>query len=999
MTTTKPITIALAYFLVFHFAPCLGISQETNENTTKLPDNQLANELKYVPDNAFAISVLHSADLLDLAGEKFIPGANALPLPFKHSDVDSLTAFAMPGMDRNQRFNIGLVLQFNKDVSASALARALIPDSVRQESPEFKFFAPKSFSRRAGSPPIFFILSPDPRTAILATEPNFLFQLFANAKRREESATTVEKPWEPLRTQMLERKLTGQLVGAVDYARLSHYLLSHNIDYLTEPGRESEIEFPVDSYQFDAAFASFDFNRTNTLEVFLLNARDETRELAIVPSKVPAAKIRGFFDVLVKQSPKSAAKNVEALYERFSNLFQSVEATETSSEIRWASSSFPEASEVMDLLKKMVLANQTMAAHQMKLLSTSNNFMQMGLALLNFESAYGKFPGDILSEDGKPLLSWRVAVLPYIENQELYEKFHLDEPWDSEHNRSLIRKMPDVFQTRESKLFSSKTHIQRPIGKGTVASSPGIGFKGITDGGSSTIALVEAEDAVTWTQPADFAHEEWQSGAPGTYRLCIMCDGSRFRIPNDYSADKLAAAVRYKDGKPAVDLAEPLRRVIIAERSETVSTEEEVQSLIDKANWDSQEGVSNLLRLAGAASELPRRSAGKIVDKFAIGLKDHDPLKRQLALQGILISCRGVDLPIQGILQVAKNDRFEKNRWLAIQLLMRQFDKVALQSLAASELGASEFLSLLVRTDSEAQRIVPFLADTFLPLLESKERMTLSFALDIFRDYGSTRHAPSLRKLLKTGDQDLKSYVQYLLENRLGDGPLVKAMSENGGDMGAAVEKLAEGARVEKDVVYSVTFEEYSYRKNYEGNLNLNDFKQLATQPLVYISLTESRIDDEGLAVLASIKSLKRLKLINCKFVSSEGFRVLEQLPDLEYLEVNSANFNDLGAVAISKLENLKDLILSGTDLGDTGMAALADLGKLEWLDVSRTLVTDQGLAQFKGHKMLEKIDLFNVGITDKSIDTLLSLKNLRSTNTHSTGITEAGAKRLGNAN
>ncbi|MEQ8837542.1 MAG: DUF1559 domain-containing protein, partial [Lacipirellulaceae bacterium] len=69
-----------------------------------------------------------------------------------------------------------------------------------------------------------------------------------------------------------------------------------------------------------------------------------------------------------------------------------------------------------------------------------NNFKQVGLALQNYTSAKrlkGFQPPAIYSEDGKPLLSWRVAVLPYIDQQALYNQFHLDEPWDSEHNLKL----------------------------------------------------------------------------------------------------------------------------------------------------------------------------------------------------------------------------------------------------------------------------------------------------------------------------------------------------------------------------------------------------------------------------------------------------------------------------------------------------------------------------------------------------------------------------------
>ncbi len=76
----------------------------------------------------------------------------------------------------------------------------------------------------------------------------------------------------------------------------------------------------------------------------------------------------------------------------------------------------------------------------------TNNLKQIGLALHNYHSATNGFPAAaITSKDGKPLLSWRVAILPFIEQQNLYNEFHLDEAWDSPHNKALIARMPKTY--------------------------------------------------------------------------------------------------------------------------------------------------------------------------------------------------------------------------------------------------------------------------------------------------------------------------------------------------------------------------------------------------------------------------------------------------------------------------------------------------------------------------------------------------------------------------
>ena len=61
----------------------------------------------------------------------------------------------------------------------------------------------------------------------------------------------------------------------------------------------------------------------------------------------------------------------------------------------------------------------------------------------NYREAHGRFPAPaIQGKDGKPLLSWRVAILPYLEEDGLYQSFKLDEPWDSPHNKPLLERMP-----------------------------------------------------------------------------------------------------------------------------------------------------------------------------------------------------------------------------------------------------------------------------------------------------------------------------------------------------------------------------------------------------------------------------------------------------------------------------------------------------------------------------------------------------------------------------
>ncbi len=106
-----------------------------------------------------------------------------------------------------------------------------------------------------------------------------------------------------------------------------------------------------------------------------------------------------------------------------------------------------------------------------------------------------------------PQLSWRVHILPYIGEEELYKQFHLDEPWDSEHNKSLVEKMPAVYACEGVDIPKGHTVYQKPDGPQTPRDSERSGGAGL---GTGMILLLEvdADKAVVWTALEDFSIEQ-----------------------------------------------------------------------------------------------------------------------------------------------------------------------------------------------------------------------------------------------------------------------------------------------------------------------------------------------------------------------------------------------------------------------------------------------------------------------------------------------------------
>jgi RNA polymerase sigma factor (sigma-70 family) len=185
-----------------------------------------------------------------------------------------------------------------------------------------------------------------------------------------------------------------------------------------------------------------------------------------------------------------------------------------------------------------------------------NNLKQIGLAMHNYHDQEKNFPAHaIYSKDGKtPLLSWRVAILPYIDQQALYNEFKLDEPWDSKHNKKLIAKMPMIYKmpgdgkAKEAK--EGETFYQVITGPDTLFNgAKAMKITDITDGTSNTILVVEAKVPVAWSKPDDVPLPKDKDkrlplgGCFSNGFHAVFCDGSVRMFPHDVDIAVFRAAI------------------------------------------------------------------------------------------------------------------------------------------------------------------------------------------------------------------------------------------------------------------------------------------------------------------------------------------------------------------------------------------------------------------------------------------------------------------------
>jgi hypothetical protein len=137
----------------------------------------------------------------------------------------------------------------------------------------------------------------------------------------------------------------------------------------------------------------------------------------------------------------------------------------------------------------------------------------LAMAMHTYKGAYGQLPPAVVyGEDGKPLLSWRVLILPFLEQDDLYRQFKLDEAWDSPHNLALLPRMPVDYAPparKAAKLPPYHTICQVFVGKGTAFEGPeGLRIpEDFPDGTTQTLLVVEAGQAVPWTKPEDIAYD------------------------------------------------------------------------------------------------------------------------------------------------------------------------------------------------------------------------------------------------------------------------------------------------------------------------------------------------------------------------------------------------------------------------------------------------------------------------------------------------------------
>ena len=193
------------------------------------------------------------------------------------------------------------------------------------------------------------------------------------------------------------------------------------------------------------------------------------------------------------------------------------------------------------------------------------------MAVVNYHDANGHYPpAFIADENGTPIHSWRVLLLPYLEKQELFDRYDFTQPWNSEANLRLAEEMPAVYAFHGSyEAGVVTTNYLAVVGENTVW--PGSSYRKageVTDEQASTILIVEnVGEEVHWMEPRDLhvdsmSYQVNHSKGVGSKYLApavVMLDGSLRRLENELPDDVFWALLTVNGGEPLTSAGDSWR--------------------------------------------------------------------------------------------------------------------------------------------------------------------------------------------------------------------------------------------------------------------------------------------------------------------------------------------------------------------------------------------------------------------------------------------------------
>lgn len=414
--------------------------------------------------------------------------------PLKIIRLDVLVGFPGPAGPQ-----AGAVVQLSEPFDINDLNPQLLDGQGLQRDGKFEFLAAPD--------PDFIYHQVDPRTTVLGTK-IFVKQMVAPRKQPGKVASLIKQV-----------KTEHDLLAIVAIETLRPLILG----MLDQPMQQLPPSLAQDAQTIieTTDFAALGVNLSDSERVQLVLAgasEDDTDRLEKAIARSMEFSLETFVTEFKNQftDPSPTAASVRSYVDRLSaSLAGKMTPVRKGNALVLDIAEFQSVA-VIGTLTGLLLPAVQAAREAARRVQSSNNLKQIGLAFHNFHDAYGNFPAAAgVDNDGVPMLSWRVALLPFLEESQLYEEFHLDEPWDSDHNIKLLERMPAVYRHPSRVTEPGYTVYQVPLSdKSLLRLTEPTKIQEITDGTSNTILALEtsAEAAVPWTAPQDYKIDENNPG-------------------------------------------------------------------------------------------------------------------------------------------------------------------------------------------------------------------------------------------------------------------------------------------------------------------------------------------------------------------------------------------------------------------------------------------------------------------------------------------------------
>jgi hypothetical protein len=188
-----------------------------------------------------------------------------------------------------------------------------------------------------------------------------------------------------------------------------------------------------------------------------------------------------------------------------------------------------------------------------------SNLSRIAQAMRNYHDTYGSFPPAVTySADGKPMHSWRVLLLPFLNERPLYSQYNMNEPWNSHWNSQLLSRMPKVYACPSAPPGTGETHYAVPVGAKTMfPPERAVSIREIIDGTSNTIMVLESHGSnLNWMAPVDMTVS---AGVPGAQPAVFsslhtggfhvsLADGAVRYLSYDVATPQMLDAMLSRDG-------------------------------------------------------------------------------------------------------------------------------------------------------------------------------------------------------------------------------------------------------------------------------------------------------------------------------------------------------------------------------------------------------------------------------------------------------------------